>query len=105
MCDFWSCRPAQGKHPRAWHNVCRLQSIQKTGELRRMVRTHIHFASEVHHMRGNAWANIFLKLDLDKALKEGLKVFQSSNGVVLVDGPVPVRLLTPVAKDDLPRTT
>lgn len=81
--------------------ACRLEAIQKTGEIRRMARTHIHFASESHHMRTNAWANVLLKLNLEKALKEGYKFFRSSNGVVLTEGPIPVKLLIPVTKDEL----
>lgn len=81
--------------------TCRLQAIQKTGKLRKMARTHIHFASEAHHMRANAWANVLLKLDLQRALEEGYLFFRSSNGVVLAEGPIPVRFLTPVIKDDL----
>ncbi|KAL3137109.1 hypothetical protein ABBQ32_006687 [Trebouxia sp. C0010 RCD-2024] len=78
-----------------------LEAIQKTGEIRRMARTHIHFASEACHMRANAWANVLLKLDLEKALKEGYKFFRSSNGVVLTEGPIPVKLLMPVTKDEV----
>ncbi len=66
-----------------------------------MARTHIHFASEAHHMRANAWANVLLKLNLERALKEGYKFFRSSNGVVLTEGPIPVKLLVPVTKDEL----
>lgn len=81
--------------------VCRLEAIQKTGEIRRMARTHIHFASEARHMRTNAWANVLLKLDLERALTEGYKFFRSSNGVVLAEGPIPVKYLVPVTKDDV----
>ena len=88
-------------HHSAVHAVCRLQAIQRTGELRRMARTHIHFATEARHMRVNAWATVLLKLDLSKALQEGYKFHQSSNGVILAEGPIPVKLLTPVTKDDL----
>ena len=66
-----------------------------------MARTHIHFATEARHMRANAWANVLLKLDLQKALEEGHKLYQSSNGVLLAEGPIPVKLLMPVTKDDL----
>lgn len=52
-------------------------------------------------MRANAWANVLLKLDLQKALEEGHKLYQSSNGVLLAEGPIPVKLLMPVTKDDL----
>ena len=81
--------------------MSRLEAIQKTGEIRRMARTHIHFAAEERHMRANAWANVLLKLDLEKALKEGYTFFRSSNGVVLAEGPTPVKFLVPVTKDDV----
>ncbi|KAL0054446.1 hypothetical protein WJX82_008918 [Trebouxia sp. C0006] len=54
--------------------------IQESGELRRMNRTHIHFASEQRHMRTNTWAVLMLKLDLAKALSEGYQFWRSSNG-------------------------
>ena len=66
-----------------------------------MARTHIHFASEARQMRANTWANVLLKLDLEKALQEGYKFFRSSNGVVLTEGPIPVKLLMPVTKDEV----
>lgn len=43
---------------------CRWQAIQQSGELRRMARTHIHFATEPHHLRRNKWANVLLRLHL-----------------------------------------
>lgn len=52
-------------------------------------------------MRANAWANVLLKLDLEKALKEGYKFFRSSNGVILTEGPISVKLLMPVTKDEV----
>lgn len=52
-------------------------------------------------MRINAWANVLLRLDLERALEEGYKFFRSSNGVVLAEGPIPVKFLVPVTKDDV----
>ena len=66
-----------------------------------MARTHIHFASEARHMRTNTWAVVLLKLDLAKALGQGFSFWQSTNGVVLAEGPIPVKLLSPVLKEDL----
>lgn len=77
------------------------EAIQQTGELRRMSRTHIHFASKPCHMRTNTWATVMLKLDLERALNEGIKVWRSSNGVVLAEGPIPVKLLSLVTKEQL----
>jgi len=81
--------------------ACRWEAIQKAGDLQRMARTHIHFASEPRHMRTNNWAVLMLKLDLAKALEEGFKVWRSSNGVVLAEGPIPLRLLSSVTKEQL----
>lgn len=66
-----------------------------------MNRTHIHFASEPKHMRTNTWATLLLKLDLAKALAEGYKFWQSSNGVVLAEGPIPSSLLHVITKEQL----
>ena len=82
-------------------HACRWEAIQQTGELRRMSRTHIHFASKPYHMRTNTWATVMLKLDLERALNEGIKVWRSSNGVVLAEGPIPVKLLSLVTKEQL----
>ena len=37
------------------------RSIRECGELRRMGRTHIHFASDPKHLRGNDWACVLLQ--------------------------------------------
>lgn len=52
-------------------------------------------------MRTNTWATVMLKLDLERALNEGIKVWRSSNGVVLAEGPIPVKLLSLVTKEQL----
>lgn len=48
-------------HAMPW---CRWEAIQSSGELRRMSRMHIHFATQPHHMRNNSWASVLLKLKL-----------------------------------------
>ena len=52
-------------------------------------------------MRTNTWAVVFLKLNLAKALEQGFTFWRSSNGLVLTEGPIPVKLLTPVDKEEL----
>lgn len=37
------------------------ERIQGSGELRRMGRQHIHFASEPKHLRGDDWACVLLQ--------------------------------------------
>ncbi|KAG2433476.1 hypothetical protein HYH02_012594 [Chlamydomonas schloesseri] len=78
-------------------------AIQSSGELRRMKRTHVHFATAPHHLRVNKWAEVYLRLDLQAALDSGLQFGLSSNGVLLCEGPVPVALVKQVALDELPQ--
>lgn len=41
---------------------CSWEQIQRSGELRRMHRTHVHFASEPQHLPGNDWASVLLQV-------------------------------------------
>jgi hypothetical protein len=77
-------------------------TIQQSGELRRMSRTHIHFATGAVHMRANSWATIILKLDLGAALAAGHAFFLSANQVLLCEGPLPVSFVSLVQLGDLP---
>jgi 2'-phosphotransferase len=77
-------------------------AIQASGELRRMSRTHIHFATSPAHMRGNSWATVILRLDLAAALAAGQRFFLSANRVLLCEGPLPVALVQQVALAELP---
>uniref|UniRef100_H2YMN6 2'-phosphotransferase n=1 Tax=Ciona savignyi TaxID=51511 RepID=H2YMN6_CIOSA len=59
--------------------------------LHRMQRSHIHFAEGlpgkvISGMRQSSQVSIYL--DLEKALNDGLKFFQSSNKVVLTEGDI-----------------
>ncbi|KXZ44296.1 hypothetical protein GPECTOR_70g527 [Gonium pectorale] len=78
------------------------EAIKSSGQLLRMKRTHIHFATQPHHMRKNKWAEVFLRLDVQAALEAGHKLSMSSNGVLLCEGPMPVELVSKVELDDLP---
>lgn len=73
------------------------RKIQADGYLRRMGRTHIHFATHVDLARKNKWANCFLRLRLAEALADGYEVSVSTNGVVLCEGPLPVRYVEEVS--------
>lgn len=66
------------------------KAIQDSGNLLRMQRTHIHFATAPHHLRKNKWAELYLKLNLAGALAAGHTFFLSSNGVLLTEGPLPI---------------
>lgn len=44
--------------------TCSWQAIQDSGELHKMSRTHIHFATQPHLLRANKWANVLLRLRL-----------------------------------------
>ncbi len=54
--------------PRSW------QAIRDSQELRRMGRTHIHFATDPGLARRNAWATVTLRLLLAEALADGYAV-------------------------------
>ncbi len=56
-------------HEQCSADLALLPSPQESGELRRMSRTHIHFATAGLHMRRNAWADVLLLLDLNRALQ------------------------------------
>lgn len=67
-----------------------LESIFKTG-LSRMKRRHVHFATGLPHddgvvsgIRGNI--EILIYLDVEKALKDGMKLYLSDNKVLLTEG-------------------
>jgi hypothetical protein len=77
-------------------------AIQASGELRRMSRTHIHFATSAAHMRGNSWATVILRLDLEGALAAGQRFCLSANQVLLCEGPLPVALVKQVQLGELP---
>ena len=75
-------------------------SIQKCGELRRMTREHVHFATEHHMLREQKGSSgVALKLDLKRALEAGHEFRLSSNKVLLTKGPLPVEFLTPVDRE------
>ncbi|PNH05718.1 hypothetical protein TSOC_008020 [Tetrabaena socialis] len=78
------------------------EAIQASGQLQRMQRTHIHFATQPGQLRKNTWAQVFLRLELQAALAQGLKFGLSTNGVLLCEGPVPVSLVRQVELGELP---
>lgn len=78
------------------------QAIQQNGELCRMGRCHIHFATLPQHLRRNQWANVFLLLDLKRALNDGYIFMLSTNDVLLCEGPLPVQYVQYVSYEDLP---
>jgi 2'-phosphotransferase len=53
----------------------RWKAIQESGELRRMSRTHIHFATRPDHQRKNNWARVLLLLDLRAAMDAGIEFY------------------------------
>lgn len=78
------------------------EGMQGSGTLLRMARTHIHFATQPHHVRSNKWASILLKLDLAGALAAGHLFGLSSNGVLLTEGPLPLAFVERVEEASLP---
>lgn len=79
------------------------QEIQACGELRRMSRTHIHFATSRALMRANSWVQVLLLLDLQGALASGHAFWLSANGVLLCEGPLPVQFVREVSAAELQR--
>lgn len=73
------------------------RTIQQDGYLRRMKRTHIHFAPSATLGRKNSWATCFLRLKAAEALADGYQLFVSTNGVVLCEGPLPIKYVEEVA--------
>ena len=65
-------------------------AIQEAGELRRMSRTHIHFATRPNMMRRNKWASVWLMLDLQGAMEAGHSFHLATNQVLLTEGPLPL---------------
>jgi len=67
-----------------------IDSIKKTG-LNKMARTHIHMASGypdnstvISGARNSA--NVFIVIDMEKALLDGIEFYRSANGVILTSG-------------------
>lgn len=79
-----------------WSQIC------DSGLLKRMNRTHIHFATQMSHLRRNRWANTFLMLKLEEAMAAGHKFLMSDNCVLLCEGPLPVEFLEKVSEAQLP---
>ncbi|EFN60036.1 hypothetical protein CHLNCDRAFT_133253 [Chlorella variabilis] len=72
------------------------EKIQESGELQRMSRTHIHFASEPKHLRNDDW------VDLRGAIQAGIPFCRAANNVVLSEGPIPLQFVRRIRLRDLP---
>lgn len=88
-----------GTNWKAW------QQIKQSGYLSRMNRTHIHMApgrfgedSVVSGMRASA--NVFIYIDIAKALESGIEFYKSENLVILSkgdsDGRIPIKFFSKV---------
>lgn len=67
-----------------------LDAIKSTG-LSRMNRNHVHFSYDLPNSKTvisgiRSSAEVFVYIDLAKALSEGLKFYKSANGVILSPG-------------------
>lgn len=67
-----------------------IESIKKNG-LNKMTRTHIHMASgfpnDTHIISGaRGSANVFIIIDMEKALADGIEFYRSANDVILTEG-------------------
>ncbi|CAG8467860.1 595_t:CDS:2 [Ambispora gerdemannii] len=67
------------------------KSINSTG-LKKMTRNHIHFA--VGRWGVRVTCDLFIYVDIEKAMTDGIEFFQSENGVILstgIDGTLPIQ--------------
>lgn len=67
-----------------------INSIKKTG-LNKMTRTHIHMASGYPDdstviSGARSSADVFIIIDMEKALSDGIEFYRSANGVILTSG-------------------
>ena len=67
-----------------------INSIKKTG-LNKMTRTHIHMATgfpddSIVISGARNSANVFIVIDMEKALSDGIEFYRSTNGVILTLG-------------------
>jgi len=67
-----------------------IEEIKKTG-LKTMNRTHIHFASDYPNNKkimsgARTNSNVFIEIDMTKAMGDGIIFYLSSNGVILSNG-------------------
>lgn len=90
-------------------NLGAWEKIQASGGLSHMGRKHIHMASglfgESHVVSGmRAKADVFIYVDIEKALKAGIPFWLSENGVILSegnsDGKIPIELFEKVQQRD-----
>lgn len=67
-----------------------INDIKKSG-LRQMSRTHIHLATGYPNdstviSGARSSANVFIIIDMEKALSDGIEFYRSANGVILTEG-------------------
>jgi 2'-phosphotransferase len=65
--------------------------IEKSGGLSKMERNHIHFAKGLPGEDGvisgmRKTAEVYIYIDMEKAIKDGIKFYESDNGVILSEG-------------------
>lgn len=76
--------------------------IKKTG-LNKMGRTHIHLAKgKFGEVKSGVRKSVevLIYIDLKKALEAGLEFFESDNGVVLCEGPIPSEYFSHVIREE-----
>lgn len=66
-----------------------IEKIKKEG-LNKMGRIHIHFSTNIDDKKVISGirksSNVFIYIDLEKAIKDGFKFYESPNGVILTSG-------------------
>ncbi|KAJ3982808.1 KptA family-domain-containing protein [Lentinula detonsa] len=88
--DIPSRTAVHGTTKAAWQSICELYELLPSQGLSKMTRNHIHLAQGVtgknviSGMRKSC--DIFIFINIPKALAAGIKFFLSDNGVVLTEG-------------------
>lgn len=71
---------AHGTTREAWEKI-------QTSGLKKMNRTHIHFAQSPEAKSGFRWSSkVLVHIDMAKAMAAGIKFYMSDNNVILSDG-------------------
>lgn len=80
-----------GKYKNVIHGTTKqnYELINQTGELNKMSRQHIHLANGISATSGiRKNCQVIIGINTEKYLKDSNKLYESSNGVILTEGPI-----------------
>jgi putative RNA 2'-phosphotransferase len=69
------------------------KKIQESGFLKKMNRDYIHFAIDSSHLRNESQVEIYLYLQIDELLRDGYKLYITTNNVVASIQDIPIQYL------------